>query len=195
MAMGRELGGSRIGTGNRRYPLGQSAGKRGSGLFEYHFHAISAWRWATRNISPGAWGLTPQVRSHVRQRVPCHRVARLKATVEFVKGTRACGLMLRVGQDMDSAYYLRFEPERNRLVIDSWPRAGDIPYWIDSERPIALKAGVPVKVKVFLDGSVCVVYVDERIALSTRMYDLTSCEWGVFAMEGSAKFTNVAIFV
>ena len=74
--------------------------------------------------------------------------------------------------DLDSAYYLRFEPERSRLVIDSWPRAGDIPYWIDSERPIALKAGVPVKVKVFLDGSVCVVYVDERIALSTRMYDL-----------------------
>ena len=53
--------GSRTGTGNRRYPLGQSAGKRGSRLFQYHFHAILV-AWGQPKCFPAALGLTPQVR-------------------------------------------------------------------------------------------------------------------------------------
>jgi beta-fructofuranosidase len=121
-------------------------------------------------------------------------LCRIEATVTFTEGTKGCGLMLRTSPDLDSTYYLRLEPTRNRLVFDSWPRAGDVPYWVETERPAAMRAGVPAKLQVFVEGSLCVVYVNERIAMSTRMYDRATGAWGVFVNQGSAKFTNLRVW-
>ncbi len=66
-------------------------------------------------IAPGSFGCSPAG--------PMPSRCKIEATIEFVEGTRACGVMLRVSPDLDSAYYLRFEPARNRLVFDSSGRA------------------------------------------------------------------------
>jgi beta-fructofuranosidase len=120
---------------------------------------------------------------------------KIEATVEFEANTRGCGLMLRVNDTFESAYYVRLEPARNRLVFDSWPRPGDVPFWVELERPIRLEAQRPVDLKVFVDGTVCVVYADDRIAMSTRLYNLKQGDWGVFVNEGAARFRNVRISV
>jgi beta-fructofuranosidase len=118
---------------------------------------------------------------------------KIECTVEFAEGTHGCGIMVRSSQDRDSAYYIRLEPARNRLVLDSWPRPGDVPYWIELERPIKLKTNVPVKLKTFVDGTVCVVYAGDKIAMSTRLYNLAAGDWGVFVNEGSARFSDIGI--
>ena len=115
--------------------------------------------------------------------------------MEFEANTRGCGLMLRANDTFESAYYVRLEPARNRLVFDSWPRPGDVPFWVELERPIRLEPQRPVDLKVFVDGTVCVVYVDDRIAMSTRLYNLKQGDWGVFVNEGAARFRNVRISV
>ena len=120
---------------------------------------------------------------------------KIEATVTFAEGTRGCGIMLRASRNLDSAYYIRLEPARNRLVFDSWPRAGDIPHWVELERPIQLKAGVAVRLKVFVDGTICIVYADEKLAMSTRLYDLEQGDWGVFVNEGSARFSAIDISI
>ena len=58
-----------------------------------------------------------------------------------------------------------------------------------------LAGAAPVNLKVFVDGTVCVVYVADKIAMSTRLYDLKQGGWGVFVNEGSARFRNVQISV
>ena len=123
-----------------------------------------------------------------------HR-CKLEATVEFAAGTHAFGLMLRTSDDFDAAYYVRLEPARNRCVFDSWPRPGDVPYWVELERPLRLEPKRPVELKVLVDGTVCVVYIDNKIAMSTRLYDLKQGGWGVFTTDGSARFTNAKISV
>jgi beta-fructofuranosidase len=120
---------------------------------------------------------------------------KIEATVNVEANTRGCGLMLRAGDTFDAAYYVRLEPARNRLVLDSWPRPGDVPFWVELERPIRLEPQQPVDLKVFVDGTVCVVYVANKIAMSTRLYDLKQGGWGVFVNEGSARFRNVQISV
>jgi beta-fructofuranosidase len=80
-------------------------------------------------------------------------------------------------------------------VFDSWPRPGDVPFWVELERAIKLDPQQPVDLKVFVDGSVCVVYVADKIAMSTRLYDLKRGAWGVFINEGSARFRNLQISV
>jgi beta-fructofuranosidase len=52
-----------------------------------------------------------------------------------------------------------------------------------------------VELKVLVDDTVCVVYVDNKIAMSTRLYDLKQGDWGVFVNEGTARFSHVRISV
>ena len=120
---------------------------------------------------------------------PC----KIETTVEFTASTRGCGVMLRADDDLEEAYYIRLEPRRNRLVLDSWPRSGDVPYWVELERPLGLTAGKSLELKIVLDGSICEVYANNKVAMSTRMYNRHTGQWGVFVNEGVARFSNARL--
>ena len=81
----------------------------------------------------------------------------------------------------------------NRLVLDSWPRPGDLPFMTGLERPIPLKAGTPTELKVFVDGSICEVYAGGKVAMSTRLYNRHSGVWGVFVKQGEAQFRDIKV--
>ena len=119
---------------------------------------------------------------------------KITARVEFTEETHACGIMLRVSNDLEKAYHVRLEPGRNRLVFDSWPRAGDVPFMVELERAMALTPGTPVELKVIVDGTTAEIYAAGKIAMSTRMYDLPQGAWGVFVTEGSAHFQDIGLF-
>ena len=111
----------------------------------------------------------------------------------FAEGTKGCGVMLRSSPDFEQGYYVRLEPLRERLVFDAWPRPGDVPHMVEVERPITLEPGQPIRVTVYVDGSLCEVYVADQVALSTRMYDHAEGDWGLFVSEGYAEFRNVRL--
>jgi beta-fructofuranosidase len=117
---------------------------------------------------------------------PC----KIETRVEFTANTRGCGIMYRADEELEEAYYIRLEPRRNRLVLDSWPRAGDVPYWVELERPLDWVPGRPVELKLVADGSIGEVYAGGRIAMSTRLYNRHTGRWGVFVNEGEARFTE-----
>ncbi|HZT28894.1 MAG TPA: glycoside hydrolase family 32 protein [Bryobacteraceae bacterium] len=140
---------------------------------------------SVRILAPDSFGCAPA------GRMP--RRCKIEARVQFDEHTRGCGLMLRATSDLESAYYIRLEPGRNRLVFDSWPRAGDVPFMVELERPLPLTPGTPVDLKVFVDGTVCVVYAAGKLAMNTRLYNLPEGDWGVFVNEGAAQFRNLAL--
>ncbi len=117
----------------------------------------------------------------------------IEATLTFEAGTRGCGLLLRTGEDRQTGYQIRLEPGRQRLVLDSWPRPGDIPFMVELERPLKLQPQVPITLQVFTDGTVCEIYADGKVALSARLYNLKSGGWGLFVQEGSTVFENVHV--
>ncbi|GJM68984.1 hypothetical protein HMSSN036_12000 [Paenibacillus macerans] len=67
------------------------------------------------------------------------------------------------------------------------------PYEVELERPIELIPDRPYKIKVFMDGSICEIYVDENIALSARMYDIPRGKLGLFVSQGHVRFEEVRI--
>jgi beta-fructofuranosidase len=120
---------------------------------------------------------------------------KIEARISLDTGTRGGGLMLRCSDDLEAAYYVRLEPGRNRLVFDSWPRPGDRPFAVELERPLDISAGQPISLQLFVDGSVCVVYAAGRVAMSTRLYDRHSGQWGAFVNEGAGSFEGLRLSV
>ncbi|MEJ7616681.1 MAG: glycoside hydrolase family 32 protein [Pyrinomonadaceae bacterium] len=127
---------------------------------------------------------------------------KIQTRIEYEKGTKGCGLMLRASDDYDRAYYIRLEPQSNRLVFDMWPRgAGDAhpitsadgAFMLDLERSIDLTSNQPIDLTVLVDGTIGIVYAGGKVAMSTRMYNLPKGQWGVFANEGSAHFRNLGL--
>lgn len=126
----------------------------------------------------------------------------LEATVDIAPGTVECGVVLRSSADGERGYLIRLEPRRGRLVFDRWPRrltgseqwqvSGDVPFAVELERAVELAPG-PHRLRIFVDGTACVTYVDDRVAMSARMYDQRTGGIGLFVGEGEAAFTHLTL--
>lgn len=116
------------------------------------------------------------------------------ATIDFAAGCQSFGLMLKLLDDLDTCYFVRFEPENHRVVFDRWPRPGDVPYMTGLERPLKLSPGDPIDVQVIVDGTIAEIYAGGRIAMSTRMYSPNQGQLGVFVDEGTATFTQLGVY-
>lgn len=160
---------------------------------------VGAWRTdgvGTSGTCPSGFGL-------VRMgRLPTSCLVTLDVT--FAPGTRACGVALRLDYaDPDTAYYVRLEPERSRMVFDRWPRrrtgdhqwqvSGDVSHAVELEREVDLASGLPHRLDLLVDGSALIAYLDGSVAMSARMLDRPSGGWGCFVSEGSAAFSGLSV--
>ena len=86
---------------------------------------------------------------------------------------------------------VRIEPARNRVTFDRWPRPGDDPFIF--ERPVDLAPGAPVRLQIFRQGTMILVYINGETALSARAYNPIEGDWGLFLSEGAASFTDILV--
>ena len=130
------------------------------------------------------------------------RQCKLEATLKFKPGTRQFGIALQVDENYDTGYYLVLEPARNRLEYVSgirfWGEDGEggkmFPYAVEMERPLRLEAGKEYKLKVFVEGTVLVVYLNDDIAMNARMYDYQDRRFGLFAIDGEVEVEALELF-
>ena len=118
----------------------------------------------------------------------------IEATVTLAPGLTNCGLLLRASDDLESYYQVRLEPARNRIVLDRWSPQFSItttnpPFML--ERRVVLAPDRPLKVQLLVDGTALVVYVDDQVALSGRIYDRRTGALGLFVTEGEARFDGI----
>jgi beta-fructofuranosidase len=121
-------------------------------------------------------------------------ICRLSATLRYDEDTRDFGCMLRCSDDLDKSYYLRFEPAHQRLVFDKWPRqASEVSQEVELERAVSLRPGTPIQVQLIVDGNKGVVYVDDKVAMNFRIYDLKEGGWGWFVTDGKITVTDALV--
>lgn len=133
----------------------------------------------------------------LKNRVP--ELCKLEMEIVLHKGVREAGIALQIDEDFDKGYYLSLQPGNSRLEYKTGMRmyaegGWAFPYDVEMERPITLAYDVPHKVKVFVQGTILVCYVDDEIALNTRMYDITDGYFGLFASCGNVEFKNVKLW-
>lgn len=126
----------------------------------------------------------------------------LDLVVEVGPDTTECGVVLRGSEDGDCGYVVRLEPRAGRMVFDRWPRrrtgeaqwqiSGDVAHEVELERPVEIAPGEH-RLSVLVDETACIAYLDDRVAMSARMYDRREGRLGLFVGEGSVAFTDVSV--
>ena len=121
----------------------------------------------------------------------------IKATVSSATG--GVGLIVAASPDMTEYTTISYEPSNNTVLvnrahsstIDDFNNATVTgyfyPYTVGSKKEA-------ITMDVFLDGSLLEIYINERFALSTRIYPSMTCStgYGVYVASGSkATFSSV----
>lgn len=104
-------------------------------------------------------------------------------------------------EGLETGYFLRMLPEQQLIAWDLWPRAekgeyqwqikGDIPYQVETSR--LLPKASHYHVRLLREESMCVVYVNDEIALSTRLYNHSDKKLGVYVVQGEVVLHEIEI--
>jgi len=99
-------------------------------------------------------------------------------------------LLLRTSPDLLRGYQLSLHPSTAQVSLRS------ISQWdtdrVLASRSVALTAKKPITVRVFLCGSICEVFLDDRCSLTARLYRWRDGIHGLEFRDGTGSITNLA---
>lgn len=105
--------------------------------------------------------------------------------------TDSAGIMVKTVEDGAGGYYLRLEPGRSRFLFDREPCHPHEKAEI--ERFVDIKTETWHSIKLILDGTCMLAYLDDTYALSARMYDFSSDHILFFVNDGSMQIRNLTV--
>ncbi|MEQ9302911.1 MAG: GH32 C-terminal domain-containing protein, partial [Marinoscillum sp.] len=118
----------------------------------------------------------------------------ISATVNFTSSNRDFGFMIGACDGWNDLFSLRFVPGENRFSFDKTKRPDiDSSTVADNDVPINLQTGVDYSVRILLENSMVVVYINDEVALSSRIYRAPGTNWGVFADHSDVTFSNIEV--
>jgi beta-fructofuranosidase len=103
------------------------------------------------------------------------------------------GLAFRLQDDLDTAHFLRFEPYNQRMVMDRWPRPGDISFEPGFERPLSIRPNTPFPINIVLSDTLVEIYVAGKVAMSARMYKPAEGKLALFSEDGNVVLHNLQL--
>lgn len=105
------------------------------------------------------------------------------------------GLILRADDAQNAYYSVKFEPKFNRLAMDKQPRRDNtLHIQADTERYCPVVPGEVNTLTVIAEGSVLEVYVNDKVAMSARMFDLKEGNFGIYTHNNSVRFGDIRIY-
>lgn len=105
------------------------------------------------------------------------------------------GILLRSDEFNDKYYAIKFEPKYNRVAFDYKPRREDcIHIQVDTERYCPLQVGKRNHVTIIVEGSVMELYVNDRVAMSARMFNRTEGCFGLYTQNTTVLFENIQMY-
>ncbi|GJM68994.1 hypothetical protein HMSSN036_12100 [Paenibacillus macerans] len=102
---------------------------------------------------------------------------------------------------LDTGYFIKFDPFHNRIAFDMWPRtepgffqwqiAGDKPQMIELERPFRFAEHNRISIKLILEDDILCLYVNDMVAMTTRIYNFKTGHLGFSRMKARLKFKTL----
>lgn len=105
------------------------------------------------------------------------------------------GVILRENEFLDNYYAVKFEPKFNRLGFDKQPRRDNsVHVQADVERYCPLVPLQTNRMTVLVQGSVLEVYVNDKVAMSARMFDYKSGNFGIYTHNTTVEFSEIRLY-
>lgn len=111
------------------------------------------------------------------------------------------GVALHVDSKMERGYFLKMNERRGEVAWDMWPRSeqgayqwqikGDVPYQVETAR--MLPRTKDYHILIVREEDICIVYINDEVALSTRMYDHKGGYAGIYVIQGNVKMSNYVV--
>jgi beta-fructofuranosidase len=107
----------------------------------------------------------------------------LQGELNFERDEGTAGILLRVDDQGDTGYFLRFNRAGQRLEFGKVGgyRSWYVDHMPELDRPLNISAGEALHFKILIDKTAVVAYVNDQIALSGRMYSNPFGRCGLFA--------------
>lgn len=117
-------------------------------------------------------------------------VFKLETNITFKKGTKQFGIALGQSYETGHGYKYEFFPHENALKFNSITSVINTK---DVCRTMQISEGDKINVKLIREDDVCVMYVNDEIALSARMCNIKGDDISVFVAGGEAIFENTGL--
>ncbi len=120
---------------------------------------------------------------------------KFEVTFNFKNNTRRFGIMINEKEETDNAFCYFIEPDRKRFSFDFWPNH---PWGRFNTREcdhlIKMDPDVNHKLTVIVDHTICVGYLDGKVALNGRMYRNEGGKLGYMVNDGEVEFSDPMIY-
>lgn len=121
-------------------------------------------------------------------------VYKLEATVKFAGDSTKFGILLNYSVDEDGGYVYLFDPYKQKVNFEYWPNFPQYRYnGKTCERPFTFEPNIEYKLKIIVEGGICLLYLDDKIALGARMYERTSGKIALLVCDGDVEFKEINI--
>jgi hypothetical protein len=111
----------------------------------------------------------------------------------FEEGSHAFGIRCYDDPETEQAYQFIFHCNENRYICEKNPNWPWFTYLSQgSERPIELISNKIYNIRLIIDDTIAVIYVD-GVALSARMYTKPGDAFGIFVSEGKIHVKNCSV--
>ena len=118
----------------------------------------------------------------------------ISTTVSYSNSNRDFGFFLGACDERNNVISLRFVPSENKIRLDKTLRSSLFSsISSDNETSFKLEPNVDYDVKVVIENSIVVIYVNNQVALSSRVYRAPNTSWGVFADNSSVFFKRIIV--
>lgn len=117
----------------------------------------------------------------------------ITATVSPLKAGATFGLLFGMDKAINNSKYYKINFSEANDLVSGLAINNKVPKE-EGKINLALEPGKTYQLKVIIDGSVCVVYIDNKVALTSRIYSINNNQWGLYASAGGAAFNNIQLY-
>lgn len=116
----------------------------------------------------------------------------IKTTINYNSSSRDFGFLIGACDGYENTYQIRFVPAENKLKFEKKNRSllDSIP---ENEIPLTLSPNTNYNVQIIVENSVVVVYVNDQVALTNRIYKASNTSWGIFSDYSDVNFSNLTV--
>lgn len=117
---------------------------------------------------------------------PLSTTSKVKGTIKLsnLTGTASIGFNTNAGNS--SSYVIKFEPAANRIA--AYNNGVEV-----TRVPFSFEANKAYSFSLIVDGSVAVLYLDNKVALTNRIYSIQGTAWSIAADNLSLLVTNLKL--